>query len=150
MPESYDGSEYIFSKKDPSKRHYHGDVIRRLLFASAIIMLISLPLFSDLTSIPIMVSVVSILAVAVSAGLTSPRRKNVMVANLVISMLGVIIFEYETFMLKFTESDSAIFFLINQSLALMFLISLYYSIKSLRGIIRRERIVKGQVVDDEK
>jgi len=150
MPEGYDGSESLFSKREPSKKHYYGDIIRRLLFAAAIVMLISLPLFGNLTSIPVMVSVVSILTVAVSAGLTSPRRKNVMIANLVISMVGVIIFEYETFMLKFTESDSAIFFLVNQGLALVFLISLYYSIKSLRGIMREERLRRNETSSNER
>ena len=52
--------------------HYYGGVVRTLFMVAAIIMLVTLPMFDELLSIPTFFSICSILILGLVAGLTNP------------------------------------------------------------------------------
>ena len=116
--------------------HYYGDVVRAALLTTSMIMLISLPFFKYLIPTPILISVLAILAFGFLAGLTNPKVIWVIVFDSIASMLGFVVFEY----IALTYFNEHIFFaLVNQLLAIIFFIAIYYSTKTLRGFILRQK-----------
>jgi hypothetical protein len=88
-------------------------------------------------------SIVSIILVIFGAGILNPLVRWVTVFNLIISFLATVIFEYQavvSYRNIYSNLDTG-FFVVNQVLALMFLISAYYGAKSMRGFL-----VKGKIV----
>lgn len=79
---------------------------------------------------PTFLSVLIILIIAVAAGATNPLQKPVMVFDVGVSLVAFILFEYRSVQAYGVENT---FFLIAQSLALIFFIATYFSIKTLRG-----------------
>lgn len=116
--------------------HYHGDIVRVVFLIAAFIILFTLPTFQSLLNIPILTSIIVILILGVAAGLTNPLKKWSATINVVISVVGFLIFEYSAVLLYQGQIDSTknvAFFLTNLILGLLFLISLYFSVKTLRG-----------------
>ncbi len=116
--------------------HYHGDVVRAVLLTAALIMLVSLPFFKDLIPIPIVISVLAMLAIVFLAGLTNPKTVWAIVFDSLASMGGFLVFEY-TALIYFGKN--IYFMLVNQTLAVIFFIAVYYSIKTLRGYFLRKK-----------
>lgn len=112
--------------------HYYGDMVRALFLAGAVVMLVALPFFTNLLPVPATIAIFIILAVGTIAGLTNPKQKWVMILNVLISTMAFIVFEYYA-TVAFTSYSVSNFFLLNQTLALIFFVAFYYSMKSLRG-----------------
>ena len=122
-------------KKQHRPEHYYGDISRRLLIAAGILMLIATPLFSEYLPQPIIISVIAVVLIAFVAGFTSPNQKTVAVANLAVSAFALIAFEaYATYMYTQAEDISQMFFIVSQTLAVIFFIDVYYSAKTVRGM----------------
>ena len=90
----YDDSEKKERKEKLRERHYYGDTVRVLFLLGAIIMAVALPLFANQLPFPKEISLIAIVLIVVIAGLTDPVRKGIAVLNVVISMAGLLIFEY--------------------------------------------------------
>ncbi|MBS3903437.1 MAG: hypothetical protein KGZ30_03655 [Anaplasmataceae bacterium] len=117
-------------------KHYHGRVVRRLLLLAGVIMLVTLPFFIDLIPKPTLLPVVVIIGTTILAGILNPRDFNVTVAHICISAVAIIIFEYyaiDRYQTVKTVID--FFFVINELLVMIFLFVLYFSTKTLRGMI---------------
>ena len=112
--------------------HYYGDIVRSLFIIVGIAMLITLPILKTEVPVSVPISIILVLVVGVVAGLTSPQHRWVMVADAVIALCGVVIFEYAAANLS---ELWGVFFWANQFLAIIFFIALYYSAKSLRWMV---------------
>lgn len=112
------------------KRRYYGDNIRRLFFAGGVLMIITLPFFNYLLPLPVFGSVLAMLIIGLAAGLTNPRQKSVIIGDVIISAIAFLAFEYHAATGLGNGGDPLFF--INQALAILFFISFYLSIKSLR------------------
>lgn len=112
--------------------HYYGDMVRSLFFVGAIIMAVTLPFFTNQLPVPASIAIFIILAIGTIAGLTNPRQKWVLYTNVTISTIAFMTFEYYA-TVSFTSYFFSDFFLLNQTLAIIFFVAFYYSIKSLRG-----------------
>lgn len=121
--------------KDKFVDHYYGDLVRRLFFAGALIMLVALPFFGELIEIPPMVSIFAIVVVGIAAGFTNPRHTAILVLNVIISITALVTFEYYTIDSYLKLGFSSAFLWINQLLSVIFFLALYFSIKTLRGHI---------------
>lgn len=118
--------------------HYYGDVIRRLFLVAGIIILITLPFFSALIPFPVVISAIGVLIIGFVAGMTSPRQSWVIILNLIVSIAGLILFEYYAvgaYYIQPHTQETNLFFWTNEILALLFFFTLYYSGKTLRGHI---------------
>jgi hypothetical protein len=112
--------------------HYYGDIVRRLFLIAAFVMAATLPYFSPLIDKPLLMSIVGILVLAVAAGLSSPAYSLTSLLNALVALGAMVVFE--TYAVQsFTESGTDVFFLINQGLALIFLVAFYFGIKTLRS-----------------
>lgn len=118
--------------------HYYGDVVRILFFFACILMILGLPLINGIIPVSLHVSIFSILILIFVAGLTNPAQKWVSIIDAIVSAIGFIIFEYYA-VLTFSNGEDFLFFLINQTLSVLFLFSFYFATKTVRGFLVRER-----------
>jgi hypothetical protein len=114
--------------------HYYGDNVRKLFVAGAIIMTAMLPFFSARVSEPVTLSIIGILVLGVAAGLTSPKQPLTAMLDMLIALAAVVIFERYAVRLYGEGEGTSLFFLINQTLSIIFLIALYFATKTLRGM----------------
>ncbi len=122
--------------KKPS--HYYGDTVRFLFLIAGVIMLLMLPTVAQVLNIPIIVSVVAILALGLAAGFTNPKQKLDALINVFISAAGFLIFESTavwTYQRGITTDRLQFFFIASITLGLIFLLALYFSVKTFRAEI---------------
>ncbi len=113
--------------------HYYGDFIRRhLLFAGFVIMIAAL-IDSELRSFYLFVGLFGVVGITVLAGLTSPQRRAVMFVDVLVSAIMFLIFEYFSISAyaRYENFTDRVFFF-RQLIAVIYLIALYYSTKTLR------------------
>ncbi len=125
--------------EDHYKSHYYGDIVRRCFLFAAIVMLVTIPFFQYIIGFPTNVSIIGILVVSAAAGFTNPRHKQTAFLNAVISAIGLVIFEHYALDAYQKYAFDNMLFLVNQVLAVDFLIALYYSVKTTRGMLMRGR-----------
>ncbi len=117
--------------------HYYGDTIRGIFFIGGLIMILSYPFFSSFVKIPIIMSIVGCISLAVLGGLMNPKQKWIMLLNTIVSVGAFILFEYSAIYaymnLSSTETTHVAFFWVNQILALFFFFASYLATKTLRG-----------------
>lgn len=133
----------LFYKLTPKEEkltpHYYGDMVRVLFMLAAVMVILATPLISSFLPVNIFILIVFVLVLALIAGLTNPEQKWTVASDVGISLVGVAIFEY--FAVS-TFVNAGLFdpaFTITQLLAIIFLFTLYYSTKSLRGMYLRDK-----------
>jgi len=119
--------------------HYYGDIVRLLFLASAVIMLVGLPGISNYLSIPTAVSVVAMLVLGLAAGLTNPKLLWESVINAVIASGGLVIFETYAVTAFRQHGAADKFFISNMVLGFIFLFAVYFSVKTVRGLLLRDK-----------
>lgn len=120
--------------------HYYGDVTRILFLIAGVVLLFAIVRDREFLTLYMIVGVFSVLALTILAGLTSPRTQNplmrkVIVADFAVSVLMFLLFEYlaiSAYIKVHTLTDE-IFFM-RQCLALIFIIAVYFSTKTVRGM----------------
>ena len=118
--------------------HYYGDLVRLLFFLAGTLLLLGLPLLRSLIPVPLYVSIFAILALVFVAGLTNPAQKWLSFVDVITSSIGFIVFEYYA-VLTFSSAEDFFFFLVNQTLAALFLFAFYFATKTMRGFLVKER-----------
>jgi len=93
-----------------------------------------LPIVSRQTPIDVVDSIVAITVLLVLAGLTNPKQKWTAYANVIVATIGAGVLEYYAIDAYRSHSGGAIFFWVNQALAVTFILALYYATKTLRGM----------------
>jgi hypothetical protein len=119
---------------EPNTPHYYGNVVRALFVAAALIMLVGLPALTAYLSVSTPISVVGMLVLGLSAGLTNPKQIWVAVVNACIAIVGFMVFEsYAVSSYQIFGSTSK-FFITNLVLSFIFILAVYFSVKTLRGL----------------
>ena len=120
------------------KAHYYGDIVRKLFIAGAVIMLLFLPFVLDRLPVSLFVSLLAIICFGLFAGLTNPKQIWVEVVNLIISIAAVVFFEFYAVNFYMLYDAWDLLFLAHQVLAILFFVALYYSTKTVRGMLLSE------------
>lgn len=120
----------------PKLSHYYGDIVRILFLVASAVMLVGLPAFLDYTHLPTLVSVFAILILSCAAGLTNPNQLWSAVLNVVISIVGFMVFESFA-VIAYTNAESFPFLAANLILGFIFIAAVYYSVKTFRGVYGR-------------
>lgn len=118
--------------------HYYGDLVRRLFLICGFIMIATLPFLKSQIPASVFYSLLLILILVFLAGMTNPRIKWIIGADIVVSFIGFAIFGYHAISRFAGVRD--LFSATNFTLAVIFLFAFYYSIKTLRGMQFPERI----------
>lgn len=114
--------------------HYYGDIVRVIFIITGIIMLLGMSTIGLEFGIPVGYSILIIVILGISAGFTNPVLKSSLILNVAVSIIGLAFFTYFSY-LSFQMYLPKNLELINKILAILFLISSYLSIKSLRGYL---------------
>lgn len=123
------------SKKNPSN-HYYGSLVRKLFVFAVVLQLIIILIDKDLIQFNLVVGVISALVIVMLAGFTSPANKWAMIGDLIFSAISFVMFEYLAIARQLQVNTFFDFiFLIRQSLSIIFVVSVYFSAKTVRGLI---------------
>ncbi len=114
--------------------HYYGDIVR-VLFLIAGGALIVAPVLAPLSSGMVTLLAPCILLLGVMAGITNPRQRWTMLANLLIAAIALLVLEGVAIGAYRAADGISVPFLLWQALALNFFIALYFAAKTLRGQI---------------
>jgi len=118
-------------------RHYHGDLVRWLFLTNSIVLLIAFPIFKTVTIIPVVFGTILAIGLMLLAALTTSKYKWVHIVNMLVALVCVAIFEILAFATNF--STDPFVFLIRQGIALSFLLSLYFSARTVLGIFSKKQ-----------
>lgn len=116
--------------------HYYGDVVRALFVLSAILIFITESIAEDRLLSPAM-TIVTLLAIVLAAGITNPRQRWIHWTNTGIAIVGLLVFgtsalERYRAGVGLTFKDALV-----SLIALIFLVTLYFATRTLRGLILR-------------
>lgn len=130
--------EQDFSLGGNGLPHYYGDAVRRIFVAIAILIGISIPFiltpFAESAGLlPPLYAGGLIVLLIVLAGLTNPRSSEVLVANAIVSGVGVFLTETAAFALYSVGAYTP--FVAIEVIAVLFLIALYLSVKNVRSMM---------------
>ncbi len=116
--------------------HYHGDLVRMLFVAAAFLMLVMQftgnPIFTTPAALIIFVSVL-----VIAAGITSPVQRTIHWINLFLSFVGLAIFGSLATQRLHSLGDFFTHNGITGIIALVFLMALYFSTRTVRGYMTR-------------
>jgi hypothetical protein len=115
--------------------HYYGDTVRKFFLAAGLILLLAILRDREFLSFYLFVGVFAVLVLTILAGLTNPRTRQIILTDGVVCAALFLLFEYLAVgAYVATQSFSNEIFLLRQLLALIFLIALYFSTKTYRGL----------------
>lgn len=114
--------------------HYYGDMVRALFMIAAIVMLITLPFVKELLPVPLPISILAILFLGIFAAVTNPIQMWTITANVIVSIVAFLVFEYFSIDAFNKFSIESLLFWVNQTLSVIFLFAIYYSTKTVRGM----------------
>ena len=118
--------------------HYYGDKVRSLLITIGIIMIVTLPFFTDRIPKPASFSIIAVLAIVILSGLLNPKHKSIIILNTLISAVAFVVFEYYAIATAQVYGASDTFFLVNEAMAILALVATYFGTKSVRGFSETE------------
>ncbi len=127
----------MIMEQEQNIQHYYGDTVRVIFMVIGIVMAVCLPFFKSLIQMPVGICIIAILALAVFSGFLNPKQHWVIVADTVIAILAFLAFEYYA-VVTYSTISSAVslnvyFFWFNQIAAILSLVAVYLSFKTLRG-----------------
>lgn len=136
--DSENKEDFFEEKEEVRPLHYYGDIVRKLFFLAGLMLVVIIPIDRELLSFYLIFGIALIMILVIVAGFTSPVHKWAIIIDVVISSLSFLFFEYVS-LARFIELDSSIdgIFIFRQSLAIIFVFSLYFATKTFRGIIER-------------
>lgn len=126
-------------RKEMPLEHYYGDIVRRIFVGVGITMGVCLPFFQNEINLPVYLSILAIVVIVFLAGWENPRNRFIIILNTIVSVVGCAVFEYTavSYYLQVQRADVP-FFWINQVLALAFFVAIYFSSKTVRGVMMRK------------
>lgn len=112
--------------------HYYGDFVRRIFLGVAIILLLSAPFFADTSFVIVPLLIIGAVVLILLSALTNPKNKTIMIADVVASLVGIVVLEM--FALAAYRGGAVMAMIGFQMLALAFIYAFYLSLKTLRAM----------------
>ena len=120
--------------------HYHGDTLRGLFVIGAVVMIIGTSTGANLP-LSTLGTVIFAVVLMVVAGATNPEQSWINWVNAVIAVVGAILFGNDA--ITHYRAVGTLFdmsYLYSEALALLFLVSIYFAIKTVRGMALRPHL----------
>ncbi len=138
---TYEGNGDAGESVPPRRRipHYHGDSVRVIFVISAILTIVAQSTGAELP-LTTMGAVISATVLVVAAGVTNPAQFLIHWINAIIAMMGTLLFG--TTAVDHYRAGTSIVdpsFLYVEALALLSLLALYFTTRTIRGIHMRRR-----------
>lgn len=132
-----DGGDYTILSvppRYPEVPHYHGDSVRGLFVLSAVLLIVAQSTGAEIPLSTVSTVVASVVLV-VAAGITNPAQRRIHWANAAIATIGTLIFGI-TAVTRY-RAGASVFdssFIYIEALALISLIALYLTTRTIRGM----------------
>jgi|SRR3989344_355525 len=123
--------------------HYYGDIVRRLFFAAAVIIFLSLPFLAHQFPVTLLVSLFLVVLIGLFAGLTNPVKPVTIVIDLMVSIIAAFAFEYYAVVTFQANPKIDWIFTIYMALSIIFIVALYFSTKTVRAMFLERRVCKS-------
>lgn len=119
--------------------HYHGDAVRTAFFVSALLLVVA---ESTGAALPLSArsAVIAAVILVIAAGITNPMYSWIHWLNALLAILGTIIFGSSAVEHYRFDNGSGGTFIYVEALALLSLVALYFTTRSLRAMIMRPRL----------
>lgn len=117
--------------------HYHGDGVRALFVASAVLLIVAKSTGAELP-LSTFGTVVAAVILVIAAGVTNPASRGIHWLNAALSVMGTLLFgrtAVNHYSAGTNIADTS--FLFVEALALLSLIALYFTTRTIRGIKQR-------------
>ena len=122
-------------------RHYHGDTVRILFVCGAVLMLVSETFGASLPLSATGVIIFSVVLV-IAAGITNPEQYWIHLINTALSILGALLFGPSAISHYRTGGSIAdLSFLSVEVLSVLFLVTIYFAVKTVRGLSLRPKLL---------
>ena len=120
--------------------HYHGDEVRALFVISALVLIVAKSTGADLP-LTTTEAIASAALLVVAAGVTNPNQHSIHWFNALLAAIGTILFgtsavDHYRAGLSFLDSS----FISTEALALLSLLALYFTTRTIRGLFQRSRL----------
>ncbi len=130
---SYDEEKYI--EENSTLSHYHGNIVRKLLLINGLGMVAEYAFFSTLVRVPFFIAIGGAIVLVILAGLQNPKLRWLNEINALVAIVACFTFAYiGTSHYLYATIFDPFFFWSNQVHALLFLIAVYYSSKTVRAM----------------
>ena len=127
--------------KLPKMKYYYGNVIRQASLIGCAFLLLAIPLDTELLYLYLYGGVFVIFVMVVLAALTNPRVMKFIIADAAISGFLFILFQYLAISgFIHTGNILSVQFILRELIAISFLVSMYYSIKTLRWMYFADKL----------
>lgn len=113
--------------------HYHGDHVRQIFLACALVLILAIPLIGELVPYGPLVQVVVALVYVALAGITNPHSTVILWCDIAAAAFGVVVLEFTA--LSAYETDSTTLFVVRETMVVALLFAFYFGIKTLRARI---------------
>ncbi len=113
--------------------HYYGDVVRWLFMTAAAVILLTHPFYANMLRIELPFTLAGAVILVALAALTNPHNKGVIAADVIAAGVGMVI--YQGWALSQYDSSTILEFALRQVVAVLFMASLYFSLKTLRAMV---------------
>ncbi len=120
--------------------HYHGDEVRMIFFISALVLIVAQSTGAELPLSTIGAVIAAVLLV-IAAGVTSPGQSSIHWFNGFLAVIGTVLFG--TAAVEHYRAGMSIFdasFAYTEALALLSLIALYFTTRTVRGLTQRSKL----------
>lgn len=118
--------------------HYYGDIVRVIFITVAAIILFGLPQVIRVLHFPAVVAIFTVVILGIAAGVTNPIQPGSMFFNVLVSLFGLLAFAY-TSVFMYANHLGGFLLVLNQIIAVAFLVAVYLSIKTYRGYLFADR-----------
>lgn len=118
---------------EPTVPHYYGDVVRILMLCGTGLALLVVPFSSGFLHDAFVLDIVVGLAIVASAALTNPHSRLFALSDAVLSAVAVLLFELDAF--QNYQSGELTTFVFYEGIAILFILSFYFSLKTLRAFM---------------
>ena len=139
----YDGSGDDTGASIPPRRimqHYHGDNVRMLFFVAALVLVVAQSTGAELP-FSTLGSVVAAVVLVIAAGITNPAQSGIHWFNACLAVIGTLVFG--TAAVNHYRAGASIFdpsFTYTEALALLSLVALYFTTRTIRAGIQRSTL----------
>lgn len=121
-------------------QHYYGDYVRQIFILCAVLLAVAIPVAGNLLPFGIYFQISSVVVFVILAGLISPTSPVVMTLAIIVSAIGVILFEGTA--ITNYGIDTSMLFWTREVMSVLLLFSLYYSVKTVRSMAQHQLHLK--------
>lgn len=120
----------------PAIAHYYGDYVRQIFIVAGVAMLVLAPFLISRAPTLLPFQIGGAIVLVFLAALTNPQKIWVLIADAIVSAIGIIVFE--ALALAAYASGNWLAFIAVETITIAFLLAFYFSLKTVRAMMHHQ------------